>query len=285
MRVRSSGAPSSLVAVFAGGLLAVAVLAGGAAGSPPGAAALRKQEVRAEVRHRAAVLSLLSLETQLTRARDHLADRPLALVGLEARGGIRAPPARDRTACASSLPAASSASGFARCTWPEDVDPIAAILGSSSLDEMMTGLDGIASAAEQNRSVIVQTRSARSKLARHAACARRGKGRARPPRSRPRRGPPTRSSRTAPSALLMYARSRRSRALPQSQDRRARPQRGARGQTRRLRRCTPGGLAPPGAGPQSGADDDRRGNRLVAARLHGERPPRRLRDRRPSTRP
>ena len=47
-----------------------------------------------------------------------------------------------------------------------DADPIAVILGSSSLDEMMTGLDGIARAAEQNRSVIVQTRSARNELAR-----------------------------------------------------------------------------------------------------------------------
>ena len=61
------------MAVFAGGLLAVAVLAGGAAGSPPGAAALRKQEAQTEARHRAAVLSLFSLETQLTRARDQLA--------------------------------------------------------------------------------------------------------------------------------------------------------------------------------------------------------------------
>jgi 3D (Asp-Asp-Asp) domain-containing protein len=55
----------------------------------------------------------------------------------------------------------------------EDANPLAVILGSSSLDEIMTGLDGIARAAEQNRSVIVQTRSARSKLARmrHALAA------------------------------------------------------------------------------------------------------------------
>jgi peptidoglycan DL-endopeptidase CwlO len=46
------------------------------------------------------------------------------------------------------------------------VDPIAVILGSSSIDEMMTGLDGISRAAEQNRSVIDQTRSARGRLAR-----------------------------------------------------------------------------------------------------------------------
>ncbi len=47
-----------------------------------------------------------------------------------------------------------------------DTDPLAVILGAATLDEMMTGLDGIARAAEQNRSVIVQTRAARSRLGR-----------------------------------------------------------------------------------------------------------------------
>lgn len=172
MRVRSSGTPSSLVAVFAGGLLAVAVLAGGAAGSPPGAADLRKQEARTEARHRAAVLSLFSLETQLTRARDRLAAvrarssvvrREGASVRLQLSVAQRALRVSERQ-----LGARLRALYMAG-----DEDPIAVILGSSSLDEMMTALDGIARAAEQNRSVIVQTRSARSKLARtrHALAA------------------------------------------------------------------------------------------------------------------
>ena len=162
------------MAVFAGGLLAVAVLAGGAAGSPPGAAALRKQEARTEARHRAAVLSLFSLETQLTRARDHLASvrsrsstvrREGASVRLQLRIAERAFAVSEHQLC-ERLRALYMAGD-------SDADPIAVILGSSSLDEMMTGLDGLARAAEQNRSVIVQTRSARGKLARmqHALAA------------------------------------------------------------------------------------------------------------------
>ncbi|HVN61160.1 MAG TPA: 3D domain-containing protein [Gaiellaceae bacterium] len=153
------------MAVFAGGLLAVAVLAGGAAGSPPGAAALRKQEARTEARHRAAVLSLFSLETQLTRTRDQLASvrsrssaarREGASVRLQLRIAKRALTLSEHQLC-ERLRALYMAG---------DTDPIAVILGSSSLDEMMTGLDGIASAAEQNRSVIAQTRSARGRLTR-----------------------------------------------------------------------------------------------------------------------
>ena len=160
------------MAVFAGGLLAVGVLAGGAAGSPPGAADLRKQETRIEARHRAAVLSLFSLETQLTRARDHLATvrtrtaavrRETASVRLQLGIAQRALSLSERQLCRR----------LRALYMAEDADPLAVILGSTSLDEMMTGLDGIARAAEQNRSVIVQTRSARSKLARmrHALAA------------------------------------------------------------------------------------------------------------------
>ena len=160
------------MAVFAGGLLAVAVLAGGAAGSPPGAAALRKQEAKIEARHRAAVLSLFSLETQLTRARDQLASvrsrssavrRESSSVRLQLRIAQRAFAVSEH----------QLGERLRDLYMTGDTDPIAVILGSSSLDEMMTGLDGLSRAAEQNRSVIVQTRSARGRLARmqHALAA------------------------------------------------------------------------------------------------------------------
>ena len=88
----------------------------------------------------------------------------------------------------------------------EDADPIAVILGASSLDEMMTGLDGIARAAEQNRSVIVQTRSARSRLARtqRALAAKQAELAS---LERPRRRPPPRSSGPVPSASPTSTRS------------------------------------------------------------------------------
>jgi 3D (Asp-Asp-Asp) domain-containing protein len=153
------------VAIFAGGLLTVAALAGGASGSPPGAADLRKQAAQTEARHRAAILSLFSLETQLSRAHRRLA-------GVQARASaVR----RESASVRLQLGVAQHAFTVSERQLGErlralymagDADPLAVILGASSLDEMMTGLDGISRAAEQNRSVIVQTRAARGKLVR-----------------------------------------------------------------------------------------------------------------------
>ena len=165
MRVRSPGATSRLAAIFAGGLLTVVVIVGGAAGSPPGAASLRHQQAQTESRHRAAVLSLFALETQLSRARSHLAT-------VQARSAtVR----RRRASVELQLEIAQRALTISErqlglrlraLYMADDADPIAVILGSSSLDEMLTGLDGIARSAEQNRSVIVQTSAARTRLTR-----------------------------------------------------------------------------------------------------------------------
>ena len=236
------------MAVFAGGLLAVAVLAGGAAGSPPGAADLRKQAAQTEARHRAAVLSLFSLETQLTRARAHLASvrsrsaavrREGASVRLQLSVAQHALTLSERQLC----------ERLRSLYMAGDADPIAVILGSSSLDEMMTGLDGIARVAEQNRSVIVQTRAARTRLGRmkHALAAEQAE----------LAGLEAAAERTAGS--LEQARAERtayvhSLAAQEGLTRariaaisRARARRDAKAVT-----LTPGGLAPPGAGPQPG---------------------------------
>ena len=165
MRVGSSGAAGRLAAICAGGLLAPAVLVGGAAGSPPGVAGLQRQQAKTEARHRAAVLSLFSLETQLAGARDRLASvrarsaevrREEASVRLQQTIAQRALSVSERQ-LAQRLRALYMAG---------ETDPLAVILGASSLDELETGLDGIARAAEQNRSVIAQTRAARGRLAR-----------------------------------------------------------------------------------------------------------------------
>jgi cystine transport system substrate-binding protein len=46
----------------------------------------------------------------------------------------------------------------------DEVDPLAIVLGSASLDEAITGIDGLNHLASQNESVIEQTRSARRQL-------------------------------------------------------------------------------------------------------------------------
>src|SRR5919204_225614 len=51
----------------------------------------------------------------------------------------------------------------------EDVDPVAIILGAASLDEAMTGIEGLGHLARQNASVIDQTRAAEAQLATAAA--------------------------------------------------------------------------------------------------------------------
>jgi peptidoglycan DL-endopeptidase CwlO len=236
------------VAIFAGGLLIVAVLVGGAAASPPGTASLRKQEARTESRHRAAVLSLFSLETQLTRARDQLAS-------VRARSSAvrrQAASIRLQRAIAQRALRVSQRQLGARLRalyMAGDADPIAVILGASSLDEMMTGLDGIARAAEQNRSVIVQTHAARNRLARtqrtlagrEAALAGLEAAAVRTADSLAQ----VRAGRTAyVRSLAAQAGLTRARIAALDQQARAADVKAAS--------LTPGGLAPPGAGPQAG---------------------------------
>jgi peptidoglycan DL-endopeptidase CwlO len=236
------------VAIFAGGLLAVAVLVGGAAASRPSTASLRKQVARTESRHRAAVLSLFALETQLSRVRDQL-------------GSVRARSSTVRRAEASVRLQRAIAQQALRVSQRQlgarlralymagDADPIAVILGASSIDEMMTGLDGIARAAEQNRSVIVQTRSARSRLAltqqtlvtEEAELAGLEAAAVRTADSLVQ----TRADRTA-YVRSLAAQEGLTRARIAALDRQA------QAADVKAASLTPGGLAPPGAGPQPG---------------------------------
>jgi peptidoglycan DL-endopeptidase CwlO len=236
------------VAIVAGGLLAVAVLVGGAAASPPGTAALRKQEAQTESRHRAAVLSLFSLETQLTRARDQVASvRARSAAVRRAEASVRL----QQTIAQRALRVSQRQLGarLRALYMAGDADPIAVILGASSLDEMMTGLDGIARAAEQNRSVIAQTRSARSRLA--------GTRRTLAAQQAELAGLEAAAVRTADS--LAQARAGRAayvRSLAAQQGltraRIAALEQQAQAADVKAASLTPGGLAPPGAGPQTG---------------------------------
>ena len=200
------------------------------------------------MRHRAAVLSLFSLETQLSRARDHLASVRSRSATVRREGASL----RLRLAIAHralSLSERQLGDRLRALYMAGDADPIAVILGSSSLDEMMTGLDGIARAAEQNRSVIVQTRSARNELARMQRVL---------------------ASEEAELVRLEAAAARTSDSLEQARAERAAYVRSLAAQQSLTRAriaaldqearaadamaatLTPGGLAPPEAGPQPG---------------------------------
>lgn len=248
MRVRSPGATRRLAAIFAGGLLAVAVVVGGAAGSPPGGAALRKQEAQTESRHRAAVLSLFSLETQLSRARHHLADvRARSFAVRHEQASVRAQLAIAQRAL---LLSERQLGRRLRALYiAGDTNPIAVILGAGSLDEMMTGLDGITRAAEQNRSVMTQTRAARSRLTRAQ--------RALKAHEAELGSLEAAAARTADALEQAHAeRAAYVRTLAAQQgltaSRIAALGRQARTAGAKAATLTPGGLAPPGAGPQPG---------------------------------
>ncbi len=194
------------------------------------------------------MLSLFSLETQLTRARNHLASvRSRSSTVRREASSVRL----QRTIAQRALTVSERqlSERLRDLYMAGDVDPIAVILGSNSLDEIMTGLDGIARAAEQNRSVIVQTRSARTRLARMQLAL---------------------DAEQAELTLLEAAAAQTAGSLEQTRAQRTAyvhrlaVQQGltrtriaaleniARAADAKAATLTPGGLAPPGAGPQSG---------------------------------
>lgn len=156
---------AALCAAFAG----AALLLSAASGADPGATfgqraqGLRQRSVDLAARSRSAELSLYALDSRLDRARAELGRLQARL---EALG-------RERADVSLQLGVAERVLTFSqrqlgdrlRALYEEgDSDPLAVILGATSLDEALTGLDGLSRAAGQNRLVIAQTSSARLQL-------------------------------------------------------------------------------------------------------------------------
>jgi 3D (Asp-Asp-Asp) domain-containing protein/peptidoglycan hydrolase CwlO-like protein len=141
-------------------ILSISSLAS-AAGPSAGTLTQRASELAAQ--SRSAVLNLYSLNSRLDAARTRLA-------GLQARS---AELERERAANRLQLAIAERAFRISqrqlaqrlRVLYEQDeVDPIAIVLGSESLDEAINGIDGLNHLASQNESVIEQTRTARRQL-------------------------------------------------------------------------------------------------------------------------
>jgi 3D (Asp-Asp-Asp) domain-containing protein len=148
-----------LTALGATGLL-VSPLASGAG---PSAGALRQKEADLAARSRSAVLDLYSLNSRLDAAR----------VQLQALQTRSAELQRERAANRMQLAIAERAFRISqrqleqrlRALYEQDqLDPLAVVLGATSLDEAMNGIDGLSRLASQNESVIEQTRGARRQL-------------------------------------------------------------------------------------------------------------------------
>lgn len=165
MRTHSPSAAARLAAVFTGFVLVAAVpVALAADGTEERAAGLRAEAGSLEARVAAATLQLYSLEAQLGRARTELD-------GLRAR---RASLQREQASARVQLAAAKHAVRASQAQLADLVralyqqpghDPLAVLLGAKSLDEALTGLDGLSRAAGQSNRIVEQARSSRKRLA------------------------------------------------------------------------------------------------------------------------
>jgi 3D (Asp-Asp-Asp) domain-containing protein len=127
-------------------------------------AGLRAQSSSLEARAQAATLELYALETELTRARAAVAD-------VAAR---REAVARERASARRQLQVAQRVSRLSEQRLAELVralyeqsggaDPLAILLGATSLEEALNGLDNLDRAAGENDRIVEQARAARGRL-------------------------------------------------------------------------------------------------------------------------
>jgi peptidoglycan DL-endopeptidase CwlO len=167
VKAHSTSDAARLAAVFTGLLLLASVpvaVAADAGGLRSQAAGLRADSSSLDDRATAATLELYSLESQLSRARGELA-------GVEAQ---QASLARERESARVQLTVAKQAllasqnelSNLIRALYQQPGnDPLAVLLGATSLEEAIAGLDGISRAAGQNDRIVEQARGARTRLA------------------------------------------------------------------------------------------------------------------------
>jgi peptidoglycan DL-endopeptidase CwlO len=171
VRWRSGTLPARLLALLAAAGLALTVAAAGGAESAPTlrgqANDLRAQSSSLAARSHAVLLNLYSLETRLGAARARLAtlDRQAAALARERRQA-----ARDyRVARQAVAISHRRLADRLRVLYEQgEVDPVAVVLGATSLDEAMTGIDNLNRSARLDQSVLEQTLKARAQLRRLA---------------------------------------------------------------------------------------------------------------------
>jgi len=167
VRWRSGTLPARLLALLASVGLALTAAAAGGADSAPAlrsrAGALRAQNSSLAARSHAVLLHLYSVETQLGAAQARLA-------ALERQASTLA---RERREEAHALRIAREAVAITHVRLAQrlrvvyeqgDVDPVAVVLGASTLDEAITGLDSLNRTAQLDESVLKQTLQATKNL-------------------------------------------------------------------------------------------------------------------------
>ncbi len=158
-----------LAAVLAGVLVATLLPAAGGAGSAPAlrerAQALQSRDSRLAARSQQALLQLYALESELGRTRATLAQLYARREALTAeQDEARRQIAVTQRAVAS---AQDELSSLVRALYERgEPDVLAVLLGAESLDEALSGIDGIQRAADQSRHILSQTQTTRARLRR-----------------------------------------------------------------------------------------------------------------------
>jgi 3D (Asp-Asp-Asp) domain-containing protein/peptidoglycan hydrolase CwlO-like protein len=148
---------AALVAVLAAFVLPAATGAG------PSAADLRRQQGELAASSRSALLELYALEGELANARSRLASvRAQAKAVERERAGVLRLLGHAKT----TLRRADLMLGArVRALYEQgDVDPLSVVLGAASIDDALTGLDGLRFAAGQDARIAAQARRARTNL-------------------------------------------------------------------------------------------------------------------------
>jgi 3D (Asp-Asp-Asp) domain-containing protein/peptidoglycan hydrolase CwlO-like protein len=147
---------------LAGVLLVLGAPAPGPAQSP-GVGALRQKQASLDAQSRAAVIELYGLESQLERARADLGrvEAHAAALGRE-QASIRLQLRAARRTRAAAQHRLADQLRYLYETG--ETDPIAVVLGATSLEDAIDGLDAVHRAARVTRSTLEQSRSARRHL-------------------------------------------------------------------------------------------------------------------------
>jgi peptidoglycan DL-endopeptidase CwlO len=134
-----------------------------ATGAGPSAAELRRQQGELAASSRTALLELYALEGELANARARLSSVRARAEALERErvGAVK----RLRHAKATLRRAELLLGARVRALYEQgEVDPVAVVLGAESIDDALTGLDGLRFAAGQDARIAAQARRARTTL-------------------------------------------------------------------------------------------------------------------------
>lgn len=166
---RPSRTITPLVAALAAGALAAGLAP--SAGGADSVASLQAEATALERRAHAALLGLYAAESEVARARAAVARLDGSLASLRRE---EAEAAQRLTITRRSLESSQARLAVAlRTLYVEgDSDPIAVVLGATSLDEALAGLDALSYAARQNRLLAQEAREQAAELRSRLAAAR-----------------------------------------------------------------------------------------------------------------